>query len=101
MRFALSSCPRKGITTKDTKFHEGTPSLCLRLWQLELAIHGPFRVQMLQGMDLHFSALQGGDAFGGRTGRSQSRDRRNSRHYRRATNGFFVEPRLLSGGCVD
>ena len=99
MRFALSSCPRKGITTKDTKFHEGTPSLCLRLWQLELAIHGPFRVQMLQGVDIHFSALQGGDAFGGGPRRRQGRNRRNSSQYGGAPNGLFVEPRLLSGAA--
>src|SRR5579859_4849816 len=64
-------------------------------------MHCPFRMQLLQGADADFSALQGGDALCSGTGGGQRGDRRYAGSHSGAADRFFVEPGLESRRSID
>ena len=58
-------------------------------------------MQVLQGLDLDFSPLQGGDALGGSACGGESGDGSNARVDRSPADSLLVEPRFKTGGGVD
>src|SRR5690349_6444795 len=57
-------------------------------------------MQLLQGMNVHLTPLKRRDAFRRSTRRCQSGNRWDTGGYRRSSDCFLVEPRLLAGRSV-
>jgi len=60
-----------------------------------------FRVQRLQSLNANFSALQGGDSFGGSAGGGERRDGRDAGGNGRAANCFLVKVRVGAVRRID